>query len=184
MNPLDLLCRRRRFRAELKERRRRLYRLAYSWCYDPQLADDLAQEALTKAYKNLHQLRSPEALDGWVFDILANCWRDYLRRRRVTEDIDDFVESEQLSHDGGEEQVETIARVRAAIARLPLGQRQVLTLVELEGFSYDEVALTLQIPSGTVTSRIVRAREALRRLLFEYEPDAGVKNVVAWRKNP
>lgn len=181
MNPLDLLCRGRHFRSELKERRRRLYRIAYSWCFDPQLADDLAQEALTKAYKNLYQLRSVDAMDAWLFDILGNCWRDHLRRRRVTEDIDDFAESAELAFEGEEEQAETIARVRAAIAHLPLGQRQVLSLLDLEGFSYDEVARMLQIPAGTVTSRIVRAREALRRLLVEYEP-IQTQNVVPWRK--
>lgn len=181
MHPLDLLCRGRQFRSELKERRRRLYRTAYSWCFDPVLAEDLAQETLTKAYKNLHQLRCIDAMDGWLFDILTNCWRDHLRRRRTTEDIDDFVESAELSAEGGEEQAETVARVRAAIARLPLGQRQVLSLVDLEGFSYDEVARMLHIPSGTVTSRIVRAREVLRRLLVEYEP-IPTPNVIPLRK--
>lgn len=181
MNPLDLLCRGRKFRTELKERRRRLYRTAYSWCFDPQLAEDLAQEALTKAYKNLDRLRCLDAMDGWLFDILTNCWRDHLRRRRTTEDIDDFAESAELSAESDEEQVETVARVRAAIARLPLGQRQVLSLVDLEGFSYDEVARMLHIPGGTVTSRIVRAREALRRSLADYRPKPR-PNVIPLRK--
>lgn len=180
MHPLDLLCRGHRFRSELKARRRRLYRLAYSWCFDPALADDLAQETLAKGYKNLHQLRCVDAMDGWLCDILANCWRDYLRRRRTTENIDDFLECTDLSFQGEEEQAQTVARVRAAIERLPLGQRQVLWLVEIQGCSYEEVARSLQIPTGTVTSRIVRAREALRHLLDDYAPTQA--NVVPWRK--
>lgn len=180
MHPLDLLCRGHRFRSELKARRRRLYRLAYSWCFDPALADDLAQEALAKGYKNLHQLRCLDAMDGWLCDILANCWRDYLRRRRPSENIDDFLECTDLSFQDAEERAEIVARVRAAIERLPLGQRQVLWLVEIQGCSYEEVARSLQIPTGTVTSRIVRAREALRQLLDEYAP--AERNVVPWRK--
>ena len=181
MNPLDALQRGRQFRTQLQDRRRRLYRTAYSWCLDAVLAEDLAQEALTKAYKGLPQLRCLEAMDAWIFDILANCWRDHLRRRRITEDIDDFAESSELSCDGTEEQTEAIARVRAAIARLPLGQREVLSLVDLEGFSYDEAAKILKIPSGTVTSRIVRAREALRRALVEYGSERK-PTVIPWRR--
>ncbi len=60
-----------------------------------------------------------------------------------------------------------MARVRAAIARLPLGQRQVVTLVDLEGCSYAEVGEALAVPIGTVMSRLFRARAALRELLLE-----------------
>ena len=67
------------FRHELRERRDRLYRLAFSWCHNAALADDLTQEALTKALRNSTQLRDDQRLDSWLFRILANCWQDHLR---------------------------------------------------------------------------------------------------------
>lgn len=135
------------------------------------------QEALTKGFKNLDQLRDPAALRAWLFDILTNCWRDYLRRMRVTEDISAVPEDlAELTLPSGNEEAEIVAKVREAVAQLPLGQREVLTLVELEGFSYSEVAGMLRIPEGTVRSRICRARETLRELLIGF--DTGVGNKV------
>lgn len=172
MNTVDFLCRRRNMTALLEQRRKKLYLVAYTWSRDRMLADDLAQETLTKAIRNLGTLRDVSALDAWLFRILANCWRDYLRRRRNMEDIDTLGDDEP-AWDGNLNERQLVSRVRAAIARLPSGQREVLALVELMGFSYAEVAAMLEIPTGTVTSRICRAREALRLLLQEAEADRG-----------
>ena len=68
------------------------------------------------------------------------------------------------------EQQDIVSRVRAMIATLPVGQRQVITLVDLAGFSYIEIANILDIPVGTVMSRISRARNALRKKLADYDP--------------
>lgn len=160
------------FTIRLRERRRRLRRIAISWCQDPALADDLVQETLSKAFRKLNQLRSTRAMDAWLFDILRNCWRDHLRRHRNTIDIDDPEVLEELSVDGDLERSELIARVRRAIATLPVSQREALSLVDIEGFSYDEVAEILDIPRGTVTSRICRARETLRQALFDIGGDS------------
>jgi len=170
MNPLDLLYRVQAFRTALKENRRRMQRMAWSWCQDRALAEDLVQEALTKAFKNLGQLREPAAMRAWLYDILTNCWRDHLRRLRVTEDITSVPEDlAELTLPCGQEEADLVAKVRAAVAQLPLGQREVLTLVELEGFSYAEVAKMLDIPEGTVRSRMCRARETLRELLIGFD---------------
>jgi RNA polymerase sigma-70 factor (ECF subfamily) len=168
MNPLDWLCRARLYRQNLKERRRKLHRIAFSWCGDKVLADDLTQEALTKAYKNLKQLRELYALERWIIDILTNCWRDHLRRQKKHDDFDTLDEFEEFKPEDGQEKAETVRRVRAAVARLPLKQREVLTLVDLAGYTYPQVAETLEIPLGTVTSRLARARDALRRQLKDY----------------
>lgn len=145
----------------------RLYRVAYSWCHDPHLTADLVQDTMAKALKNHHQLRDRAALQGWLFVILANCWRDHCRRARDTVDIDAM----ELSHDSDLEtdsdRIELLQRVRAAIARLSPNHREVLTLVVLEGMAYDDVAKVLDIPIGTVTSRLCRARGVLRRNLHE-----------------
>jgi len=162
------------FRTRLESSRARLYRLAYSWCHDAALADDLVQETLYKALKKSGQLRDMAVLEGWLFRILANCWRDHLRQRRSTVDIDDIDDLEEMPFENrptpedlhGEQQL--VARVRSAVERLPLGQRQVLTLVDLEECSYSETAEILDIPVGTVMSRICRARQALKQQLLEH----------------
>jgi RNA polymerase sigma-70 factor (ECF subfamily) len=154
---------------QIKASRGRLYRVAFAWCHDAALADDLAQEALTRGLLRLEQLRESEKFMSWLFAILNRCWLDHLRGKR--RDTDDELLSELPSELPGPdihaERQETVNRVRGAIAVLPLGQRQVVTLVDLEDFSYAEVAEVLEIPIGTVMSRLCRARGALRELLLE-----------------
>jgi RNA polymerase sigma-70 factor (ECF subfamily) len=152
---------------KIESSRGRLYRVAFAWCHDAALADDLAQETLTRGLARAGQLRDAERLPSWLFSILHRCWIDHLRGRR--EEVDEEALAEMPSDlpgpDSHAEQQETVSRVRAAVAALPLGQRQVVTLVDLEEFSYADVAAILSIPIGTVMSRLCRAREALRGLL-------------------
>lgn len=158
---------------KLEAIRPRLYRLAYSWCHNAALADDLAQEALIKALKNTTQLRDPALLNSWLFSILANCLRDYYRKHREMDDIDeleDHIYAHEITPETTHSSRQIVSRVRDAIAQLPLGQRQVLTLVDLEELSYIEVASTLDIPIGTVMSRLCRARQNLKVLLAELAP--------------
>jgi RNA polymerase sigma-70 factor (ECF subfamily) len=154
---------------QIKASRVRLHRLAFAWCHDAALADDLAQEALTRGLARLEQLRESARLMSWLFAILNRCWIDHLRSLRA--DLDDEIladlPSELPGPDGHAERQQTVNRVRTAIAALPLGQRQVVTLVDLEDFSYAEVAEILAIPIGTVMSRLCRARASLRELLME-----------------
>lgn len=155
-------------RRRLEAMRPRLYRLAYAWCHDAHLADDLAQDALAKALTRVAQLREAQAMEGWLFSILNNCWRDHLRGGREFEDIAEMDELIFSSEPGPEQLLsrrQTRDRVRRAIACLPLGQRQVLTLVDIEECAYARVAGILDIPVGTVMSRLSRARQALRALL-------------------
>ncbi len=160
-----------RAQRELSEKieasRSRLYRVAFSWCHDAALADDLAQESLARGLARIEQLREAERLSSWLFSILHRCWIDHLRTRRDDFDEEALAElpSDLPGPEGRAEQQETVGRVRAAVAALPLGQRQVVTLVDLEEFSYAEVAEVLAIPIGTVMSRLCRARAALRGLL-------------------
>ena len=157
---------------QIKASRGRLYRVAFSWCHDAALADDLAQEALTRGLSRLEQLRESAKFMSWLFAILNRCWLDHLRSQR--RDVDDELLSELPSELPGPdihaERQETVNRVRSAISVLPLGQRQVVTLVDLEDFSYAEVAEVLEIPIGTVMSRLCRARDSLRELLMEQVP--------------
>ncbi len=163
------------FRRSVQAHRDSLFRLAYSWCHDAPLADDLVQDTLARALDRSAQLREPERLKGWLCAILANCLRDHLRRARHFEDIDALDES-VLGHDEtperASERSQLARRVRAEIARLPLGQRQVLTLVDLESCSYAEVSEILAVPIGTVMSRLCRARAALRERLCDAAPQS------------
>lgn len=165
MGLLNLLCRSREMREALKASRMRLYRVAYAWTHNAALADDLVQETLAKALKNAAQLRDPQAQNAWLFSILANCFRDHLRRQRPMEDVDELELPQDDNPETEHARTEIVHKVRHAIAGLPQGQRQVVTLVDLEGFSYVQVAQILGIPSGTVMSRLCRARAALRIVL-------------------
>ena len=169
-NTLTMVTNKRYIRGELEKRRELLYRLAYSWCHNPALADDLVQDAMVKALKNSRQLKDTAAIKGWLSKILANCWYDYLRRTRETVDLDNLPYEEFSSEGDEHEQQDIVSRVRAMIATLPVGQRQVITLVDLAGFSYVEIADILEIPIGTVMSRISRARNVLREKLADYDP--------------
>lgn len=166
MDFFQLFQRSRAGREQLEQHRQRLYRIAYSWTHNPALADDLVQEALAKALQKHGQLRDAGAGGAWLYSILSNCLRDHYRRQRATEDIDDLSLTDDVSPEQTSGQREIVDKVRAAIARLPLGQRQVVTLVDIEGFSYVEVANILAVPVGTVMSRLCRARAALKDLLI------------------
>jgi RNA polymerase sigma-70 factor (ECF subfamily) len=164
-----------RFRQRLEASRGALYRLGYAWCRDAALADDLVQETLVKALTRAAQLRDPERMKGWLFSILANCLHDHYRRYPETTDIFSLAEGTLVAEGTPEEAhagAQLAARVRAEVGRLPLGQRQVVTLVDLEGCSYAEVAQVLGIPIGTVMSRLCRARAELRERLLDAVPDA------------
>ena len=145
-----------------------LYRIAFAWCHDAALADDLVQEALSKGWTRRAQLRNEAALKAWMVSIMNHCWLDHLRSRRDFDDVEDLQDELESAADTPEaccDREQVITCVREAVARLPMGQRQVLTLVDLEEFSYAEVAGILNIPVGTVMSRLSRARASLKNLL-------------------
>lgn len=173
MKVLSLFCRANGLQDQLEQIRPRLYRLAYSWSHNAALADDLVQETLIKALKNVNQLRDPALLNSWLFSILANCSRDHFRQYKEMEDIEELEDYRYAQESTPEDEhfhAQIVLRVRGAVAKLPLGQRQVLTLVDLEELSYIEVASILDIPIGTVMSRLCRARLAMKTLLKELAP--------------
>lgn len=156
-------------RRRIADSRVRLYRVALAWCGDNMLADDLVQEALSLALQKTHQLRDKDRLNAWLYSILNNRWKQYLRSRRPHEDLDDERPCDKPGPDLMIDRIEIVSRVRLAVAELPLEQRRVLALVDLEGFSYNDVAEILEIPPGTVMSRLHRARKGLVKLLEPHE---------------
>lgn len=146
----------------------RMRRMARVLAGDPADADDLVQIALERALARAVQWRPEEPLDTWAFAILRNAWRDELRARarwlRVVADDPEAVET--IAAAGAESQLDALA-VSEAVARLPPEQREVVALVMVEGLAYREAAELLDVPIGTVTSRLSRARDALQAWLGE-----------------
>jgi RNA polymerase sigma-70 factor, ECF subfamily len=172
----------RAWQQQVEESRIRLYRLALSWCGDEMLADDLAQETLAKALRKQHQLREADRLDAWLFAILHNCWREHLRRLKPQVPLDEvqFVCDRCPEYEQTQDQI--VTQVRAAVSALPMAQREVVTLVDLEGLSYAEVAEVLHIPIGTVMSRLSRARRALKEALEPFQAQVGTATGrILWR---
>jgi RNA polymerase sigma-70 factor (ECF subfamily) len=167
MTKLFLSKKQRQLRKRICEQRTSMYRVALSWCNEPALADDLVQETTLTALAKLEQLKDETRLEAWLYRILNNCWLGYLRKHRPTTDIDSvMLDSGEQSPEQNMDQQQVRLRVRSAIAQLPMGQRQVLTLVDLQELSYKEVSEALDIPIGTVMSRISRARQGLKELLL------------------
>ena len=144
----------------------RLRRFAYGLSGSADEGDDLVQAACERALSRLHQFEPGTRLDSWMFRIVQTLWIDGRRavKRRgpavPIETIEEFVGS-----DGARETEAKIglAEVRRAVGALPDEQREVLMLVTVDGMSYREAAATLEIPIGTVMSRLARARLALGR---------------------
>ena len=166
MNPLLHYCKDRELKNKIAAQRNRLYRIAYSWCHDAALSDDLTQETLTKALKNFSSLKNPDSLNCWLYGILANCWRDHFRRERDHDDIENCEFTVDETPESQYNRQYITDTILSAVAGLPIAQRQTLTLVDLEGFSYAEVAEILQTPIGTVMSRLCRARKSLTKQLL------------------
>lgn len=150
----------------------RLRRFARALTGDPHDADDLVQVALERALLRAAQWRPEQRLEGWVFGIVRNAWIDELRARRrgrrlFTADVD----AAEIGATPMAAQAALIS-VQAAMARLPEEQRSAVALVLVEGLSYREAAQALDIPVGTLTSRLARGRDALQALL---EADGGAR---------
>ena len=152
-------------RSYLERKWHDLYRMAYAWCHDPQLAGDITQEAISRALKKAGQLREEKAIAVWVYRIMMNCWVDRYHSDSLFETLPETELSSEHSPLETLEQQDLAEQVRLALGRLAFEQRQIIALVDLEGFSYGQVAEILQVPVGTVMSRLCRARQQLRQQL-------------------
>lgn len=154
------------FRHELVALLPRLRRFALTLTHDPHEAEDLVQAGVERALRGMASWQPGTALDSWMYRILQNLWRDELRaHRRRAEPLDEVEEIR--GEDGREVNLNQIqwAEARAALQGLPEDQRVVLTLVVLDGLSYQQAAETLEVPIGTVMSRLSRARARMAEKL-------------------
>ena len=163
----------------------RLRRYARALTRDNSAADDLVQDCLTRALGKLHLWQRGTDLRAWLFTILHNQYVNYVRRSVREGAAVGLTDSEPLlTRAPPQGQRLELRDLERAIARLPDEQRSAILLVGLEGMRYEEVAAILDVPVGTVRSRLSRGRDALRKLVG-IEPgthNTSIENVAACRK--
>jgi RNA polymerase sigma-70 factor (ECF subfamily) len=152
-----------------------LYRAARRYTRNSADAEDLVQETIAKAYAGFHRFEDGSNIKAWLFRIMTNTWISSYRtaQRRVDEvliaDITE-VRPNAVGHPSAElAALEAMGddEVRDALQALPEGQRLVVYYADVEGFRYKEIAAILEMPLGTVMSRLHRGRKNLRALLTD-----------------
>lgn len=184
----DLEAQRERFVREAWPLLDQLYRAARRHTHNHADAEDLVQETMLKAYRSFGQFASGTNMRAWLFRIMVTTWINRYRhtQRRpaevLTERLTDLEFNPAVRQSSiASTSAELLALqslgdddVRSALADLPEGQRIAVFYVDVEGFRYAQVAELLDIPVGTVMSRLHRGRNALRRALSEKARDAGI----------
>ncbi|HEX7646110.1 MAG TPA: sigma-70 family RNA polymerase sigma factor [Noviherbaspirillum sp.] len=151
---------------DLLEHLPRLRRYARALTGDRLTADDLVQDTVERALSRLNLFRRGSKLDAWLLTIMHNIFVSQMRQAALRPPVTplDELAAEPATSPTQEEKLE-LRDLERALAKLPMEQREVLLLIGLEEFSYEEAAGILGIPVGTVMSRLSRARERLRALL-------------------
>lgn len=156
-------------RLELVSLLPRFRRFGYALTGSLDDGDDLVQSACERALTRLDQFKPGTRLDSWMFQIMKNLWVDQKRSPRSFREVNaDPADLEPLIASDAERELESrlsLAAVRRVVATLPPEQRSVVALVCVEGLSYREAAAVLDIPIGTVMSRLSRARMAVGQVL-------------------
>lgn len=160
-----------------------MYRVALRMTGEAASAEDLVQDTVLKAFRAWGSFRQGTNARGWLLTILRNTFiNDYRRRRRAPALVDiDVAEPQALVHEHGGNDPEgeffhalVDDRIVAAIDALPEEFREVVTLSDIEGLGYAQIAEALDVPVGTVKSRLSRARRQLQATLLDYAIEAGI----------
>jgi RNA polymerase sigma-70 factor, ECF subfamily len=139
-------------------------------------AEDLVQETCLRALRSTAQLREDGKAKSWLFTILRNIWLNQIRHRRTTPEVAELDSDSGSVHEPADARPDPLdayaskierQQVRDAIQQLPVEFREVIILREYEELSYQQIAAVLGCPTGTVMSRLARARSRLRELLLE-----------------
>jgi RNA polymerase sigma factor (sigma-70 family) len=152
-----------RFRAVMLPHLDAAYGFARWLTRDPVIAQDVAQEAMLRALRYFHAFRGEEARP-WLMRIVRNTWHDLRLKRGASDESLDAAEDTPADGPDPEQSALGADRrrhVAAALAALPVDLREVLVLREIEDMSYKQIAATLDLPIGTVMSRLSRGREKL-----------------------
>ena len=146
----------------------RLRRFAHGLTRNPADADDLTQRTAERALRARGQWQAGTNFDAWAYRIMRNLWIDTVRSRKRRDKV--IAPAEEGCEVGVAAEAEGKAELHflmRAMDRLPDEQREAVALVMIEGLSYAEAAAVLELPQGTLTSRLVRGRQALARILSE-----------------
>jgi RNA polymerase sigma-70 factor (ECF subfamily) len=142
----------------------RLRRYARALAGNRAEADDLVQDTMERGWRKLASWRRGGDMRAWLFGIMHNLYVDQARKARIaTEELDDHLPDP--SADTAQADRLEVRDMEAALRLLPAEQREILLLVALEEMTYEEISIAVQIPVGTVMSRLSRGRERLRALM-------------------
>ena len=136
-------------------------------CRNPDRANDLVQATCERALSRRHQFQEGTRLDAWTITIMQSIWKNDLRRDAIRRG-EGFVDVEHAGLVDTSESAEGkifLTEVLNAVDQLPEAQKEAVYLVYVEGFSYEEAAATLEIPAGTLTSRLVRGRVKIAEIV-------------------
>lgn len=185
-----------RFEKEFLPHLEALHSFAFHLCYNEEDADDLVQETFLKAFRFIDKFEEGTNAKAWLFKILKNAYINQYRKesKRPTrvdyEDVAVYNEEEegQVSsyYDLREDVFEKMIgdEVSTALNLLPEEFRTVILLCDIEGFSYEEISKIIEIPIGTVRSRLFRARNMLKEKLVKYASSIGYKDLRGDRAKP
>jgi RNA polymerase sigma-70 factor, ECF subfamily len=148
-----------------RRHRDRMWAVALRTCGDRELAADAVQDGFFAAFRRADSFRGDAAVTTWLHRIVVNACLDRLRRRRPTAPLPEYETLELADRRDEHGSTESALDVRAALARLPEGQRLALVLVDMHGLGVAEAAEILGVAEGTVKSRCARGRAALAELL-------------------
>jgi RNA polymerase sigma-70 factor (ECF subfamily) len=172
----------RAFKRELTEVVPHLRAFARGLCGRPDMADDLVQEALLKAWAAQDRFEPGTSMRAWTFVILRNAYLTDMRRNRFRGEYDETVAERILVAPAGQEEPIHLSDLHRALLTLPPERREALLLVGAGGFSYEEAAEICGCAVGTIKSRVGRARAALTSMIEDGEgPDRSIGDPSAHR---
>jgi RNA polymerase sigma factor (sigma-70 family) len=170
------------FKRELTEVVPHLRAFARGLCGRPDMADDLVQEALLKAWAAQDRFEPGTSMRAWTFVILRNAYLTDMRRNRFRGEYDEGVAERILTAPAGQEEPIHLSDMHRALLTLPPERREALLLVGAGGFSYEEAAQICGCAVGTIKSRVGRARAALNSMLADGSiPQRSVDDAIAHR---
>jgi RNA polymerase sigma-70 factor, ECF subfamily len=188
----------RAFKTLVERYQRKVYAVALGMLKNREDARDVSQEAFVKVYKYLEHFKGDSSFYTWLYRITVNLCIDVIRKKGGGSGHDPVEFDDSLAHDTSEARIgalgsrlgtnpqksalrrELADKIQEALAQVPEKHRAILLLREVEGMSYEELARTLEIPKGTVMSRLFHARAKVQKILSEYldldEHKSGVGN--------
>ncbi|WP_282021723.1 RNA polymerase sigma factor [Ruegeria faecimaris] len=161
-------------RGAIQTHSRRVWRFGLALSGASEVADDLLQATCLRALERHHQVTSFERLDSWLMTICRSIWLNELRARSVrkAQALSLTPESELIASGPDSETNIFAAEVFTQVMQLPEAQRETVMLVYVEGYSYREAAALLEVPIGTIMSRLSNARQKLKVVMQHEAADA------------